>query len=1442
MSRFDAVLGRRRLVLTLAMLLSLTGLGLWLTMSRQEDPRMPDYWGQVVVAYPGADAEMVERLVLEPIEDALAEVEQIKTVASTAYAETAVVQIDLDETTDDTDEVWDEVREALAVARLEFPAGVTEPILNAKLSTDHDAVVAAVTGSSDPLELLAAARRLRKALLDVPSAARVKIIGDPGEQVTIELDDAAARRLGISGPGLAAELAGRARIVPGGSLALGDRTVRLLPQSEMESVAEIASSPIRLPSGASVPLGEVARVRLGPTEPATERMRLDGEMAVAVAVVAKTDVNAVRFGQAVRDRLDAYAPQLAPLEVRMIAFQPDRVSARLAQLNRSLLMGILIVAGIVILAMGLRLGLVVSSVVPLVTFSGLAVFAIGGGVLHQISIAALVLALGMLVDNAIVMAENIQWRLDRGVAPRAAALGAVRELAVPLAAATGTTVAAFLPMLLADSGTADFTRSIPVMVILTLSISYLFAVFVTPILSEMALRPGGSKATAFTSAMGRFAASLAVRRPGLVLSAAGLLVAVSALGAGAIRQQFFPGADRNQLVVDLKLPEGAHLDATDHASRELERMLLERGEVTQVASFMGRGAPRFYYNIQSVPWSPHFAQLMVTTRSTRDVEAVLDWIRTEAPHRLPGIEVIGRRLEQGPPVAAPVEVRVFADDLGTLHDAATRVAAALRVTPGTADVRHDLGPGEPTLHFVIDDAAAARRGLARATVAQALYGHTRGWPVGELRSSDDPVPIVVRSAAGERISPESLEGLDVTAPDGRVAPLGQVARVEAGWRPAAIHHRNRARLATVSSQLAPGATFSDVLRSLTPALERIELPPGARIAFGGDAEGSEEANTAMMKTLPLGLLVLLGVLMAEFNSFRRVGIILITVPLAATGVVPGLLLGGQPFGFMSLLGVFALVGIVVNNAIVLLEVTDSRRREGATVDEALSDAIDQRIRPILLTSATTVAGLLPLAFSSSTLWPPLAWAMISGLVASTALTLIVVPALYRVLLGRPERTAARILRSAPRAALVVVLLVAPLAHATQPPPGVDLLTAMRLGAERPAAAAAADRARSAEGLALAERRLAYLPTLGGSYTESDRNRDLELVTPIGSFPVGSSRARTAGVELVQPLFDPARLLHANAASKLESAAARDSAARTRQELASQAAAAWLRVRAVEAARASTTAFIESLSARLTETEARVTAGRSLETDVLKIRLALESAELDLTRLAEAKRVALADLGRTIGRGTEVAALGEPFGLDRPVPELEPLVERALAERTDLAALSTSATAIERRRAAIRAELIPRLDARVAWTWTNGSAYQVDSWAEAALVVSWTPFAAGTRAPRAAALEAEADALRRDLEEARRAVEIELRDALAELTTANEAIEVRRRGVEQATETLRVERERHAAGRSTTNDLLDAEAAVREQSTRLELARLDVTRAWVRLWLATGEGIGSLSEG
>ena len=998
------LLSRRRLVLTVALLLSAVGWVSWTTMPRQEDPDYPGRWGQLIVVFPGAEATEVERLVVEPLEEQLAEVDEIAHVELTARAGVAIGSIELNDTIYDTEPAFDQVRDALARAQQEMPDAVWPADFDTRL-VSTESVLLALTGPQDPGDLVRAAHQLESRLQTIPSVSRINITADPGQQVTIELDGALAASSGLTPLALAAQLEPRNVVLPGGTVNSGGRSVVIRPQSQFRSLAEIAQTPIALPSGAAVPLSQLATVAMGPTEPAGVRMRHGGQPAIAVGVVPRSGVDVVAFGEDVQRVIDDTRGELGPVQIHEVAFQPVHVEQRLASLSLSLLLGIVIVAGVLLATMGPRLGLTVAAVVPLVALSALGIFGLAGGTLHQISIAALVLSLGLLVDNAIVVAESIQRRIDVGEDRVAAAAGAVRELAVPLATATGTTMAAFVPMLLAKGVTADFTRSLPIVIMLTLSVSYLFAITVTPTLSAMVLRRRGSGGESSWARLARRFAGYTVRRPWRLLAMVAVLVVLALGAAGGVRQQFFPATDRAIVIVDLELPEGTHLDLTDAAAAQLAQVLEADPDVVSVTSFIGRGTPSFYYNLLGMPNRPHVAQLVVRTVDKGAVERVCRDVRRQAGSIRPQPSVVARGLEQGPPVAAPVEIRVSGESHEELLAAAEQIAMMLRQVEGAVDVHHNLGSGSPTVRWEVHDASAARYGISRRDVALALLEQTRGLEIGQLRSGDDPVPIVIRSPLGEDTSLPALAALRVQGQGGVTVPLEQLATQTVEWRPAAIAHRDGARTASVTAQLQGGATFSDVLDQLEPRLAAAALPAGVRVEYGGAAEGSGDANSSMTRALPVGLLLLLFFLLAEFNSFRRVAIILTTVPLAAVGVIPGLLISDQPFGFMSFLGVIALVGIVVNNAIVLIDLIDRLRRDGLALEAALVEAVTRRARPILLTTMTTIAGLIPLATSASTLWPPLATAMISGLLSSTVLTLVVVPALYRLAFTRPPHFA-----------------------------------------------------------------------------------------------------------------------------------------------------------------------------------------------------------------------------------------------------------------------------------------------------------------------------------------------------------------------------------------------------------------------------------------------------
>ena len=997
MNLISGGLGRSRWVLASVALLSLTGLVAWFDMDRQEDPAFFYRYGQVLVAWPGASPAQVERLILNVIEDELAGIEELREIRGTARLGVAHLKLGLHQHIQDSDVIWSRVRLALDRAERRLPAGAGPIELDDRSMDTHD-IVLALTGSDDLLQLLDSARQLRRDLFRMPNMGRIELIGDPGEALEISVRPERLAEVGIGMAELAAAIHAANRVIPAGSLMLGERDLVLRAGSDSLSIEQLAALPIAVANGSLLPLGEVADIRLRPAEPISQRVWHQGQPAVAVAIVIpRNRVNAVQFGRQLDRHLDALRPHYAPLQIEEMFHQPSWVERRMSELGRSLLLGVIIVSLVLFLSMGLRTGLVIAMLLPLVTLSGLAVYAIGGGVLHQIAVAGMVIALGMLVDNAIVMVENLQWHLDRGQ-PRAAAAGAaVRELAGPLAAATGTTLAAFTPLLLAHGDTADFTRAIPVMVMLILAVSYLFAVLVTPTIAARILKPGQGQAplSARLEQAGRQLGRFAIRAPiGIVLGAL-LLIGLTLAASGLMQRDFFPSTDRNQLIIDLQFAEGTRIEQTDLAAGMVAYQISQMPNIRAVHHFSGFSGPRFYYNLINTPRSPHLARVVAVSQSDRDLPELMHWVRTHLPALLPDAQIIARRLGQGPPVDAPVEIRLFGRDGAALARAAEQVMRELRATPGALDVRHRLGDGTPTLHFDIDEAELARHGVSRSAIAETLLEATHGRQRSTWHAGREPLPVLLRSPEGERLPLEALPGLSLPTARGMVL-LELFARTRLSLEPSVIEYRDLERLTVVLAETAEGMTYSDVLAHAMPRLQALELPAGVRLALGGAAAEADRANSAIFRTLPVGLLLLLAFLLWQFNSFRLAGIVLITVPLAAVGVVPGLVLSGQPFGFTAMLGVIALIGIVVNNAIVLIDVIERKRQQGLEPDQAIVEAVSRRIRPILLTTATTVAGLLPLTLTQSTLWPPMAWAIISGLLASTLLTLLVIPATYRL--------------------------------------------------------------------------------------------------------------------------------------------------------------------------------------------------------------------------------------------------------------------------------------------------------------------------------------------------------------------------------------------------------------------------------------------------------------
>lgn len=1002
---------QRTLLISIAALLVAYGGLSYTTMPRQEDPSMAERFGLVQVVYPGVAPEQIRQLVVLPLERELSTVSEIREIRTTIRSEAAILQVTLEDALSEEvelNEAWNRVREALARTAQELPDNIIGPTLNRDV-LDQASVVLAINGNATLLEIYDVTQDLKEHLQKLPEVDRVQQLANPKRQIKIALNERKLEQSGADYSQLVGALVASNRSLPAGSFRAGEKRLNVSTNSTFRSMDEIRNFPIVLQSGKVVLLKDLGEVRKSPENPLMERMYFNGEPALGLSVVFRKSINLPDAGERLRAHIERFRdshPALKPkgIQINEVSFQPDYVSKRITSLSWNLLGSMIAVAAVLILGMGPRVGVLVTVMVPTIIVASIGVFGILGGVLNQMSIAALVMSLGILIDNVIVVVEYIQERMDANAGAMEAAAEAMQRLAFPLAAATATTVASFLPMLGSVGPTADFTRDIPTVAILTLIVSYAFAVLIAPPVASLVLKGRAIHLTGSSESLRRIGAWIgqtAHDHRWKVFATASIFLLVATAGFLLIPKKFFPSADRDQLLVTIALPEGSDISITDEAARSLESRIRTLPEVQRTTTFVGSAAPRFYYNLNESPNSPHLAQIMVDVESFEQTAPVIESIESLISQTLPTRLVYVRPMEQGPPVRAAVELQLLGEDPEELAHWTEKAMHLLGRYAGTRDVRSDLGLGVAGIRYVAGDGNAAQYGMDRNVVSSILLARTRGLPVGEFQYEDESIPILLQTGDSERINVQELNSSFVRktmGPSLRISDLGMPAPE---WQPALIQHLNRQRFVSVLSELR-GAESGAITQRLISDLNAAGIPESIQLLAAGESGESAEANRAILTALPAGIGLFLVALLMEFRSFRKIGIILVVLPVALMGIVPGLVLSGQPFGFMALLGMLALIGVSVNNGILILDAMERALEQGSDFRQAASQAVAQRLRPVLLTTVTTIVGLLPLGFTSASLWPPFAWSIIAGMAISAAFSLFMVPALYRKKLEAAE--------------------------------------------------------------------------------------------------------------------------------------------------------------------------------------------------------------------------------------------------------------------------------------------------------------------------------------------------------------------------------------------------------------------------------------------------------
>ena len=993
--------------LTLFAMLMLAGAGVWayLGLGRAEDPAFTIKDMIIAVDWPGASADEMSRQVTDRIERKLQDLPRLGHTESQTQPGHAVVRVTL---RDDTParlvpDVFYQVRKKVGDMRGTLPDGVQGPYFNDEFG-DTFGIMYALTGDGFSLpDLKHVAEDVRERLLTVPGVGKVVLVGQQQEQVNIEVSYRKLAELGLTLPEVFDAVRRENSVVAGGFVDTAHDRIRVRTQPALQAAEALAALPLNA-HGRLLRLGDIAAISRGVADPPASTMRYNGRPALGIGVSMADGGNMLALGRLVAARMAEVAPSL-PLGVQVgrLHDQSEVVALDVGEFEQSFLEALAIVLAVSFISLGWRTGIVVAISVPLVlagVFVGMKLWGID---LQRISLGAMVIALGLLVDDAIIAVETMVVKLEQGWDRVRAGSFAYTSTAMPMLTGTLVTAAGYLPVGLAQSSTGEYTQDIFRVVGLALVLSWVVAVLFVPLLGATLLPRPAAHRPRHDVYGGRAYRGLArvvgwcVRRRWAVIGLTVLAFGASIAGFTRVPQQFFPASDRLEVLVDMRLPEGASFAATASEVVRLEALLAQQPGVTSYAAYTGTGTPRFFLAFAPELDQPNYAQVVINTPGIPEREAVLRAL-TAALDRgdFPDVRLRPTRLELGPPVGYPVQFRVTGPDPAQLRVIAADVQRAMRGSPALRNVGTSWGQMGKQASVVLDQDKARLLGLSSEAVATTLQTLQQGATVTHYREGTDLIPVVARAIPSERQDIAGLGDVTVASANGHAVPLAQVATVTWGLEQPVAWRRNRTPMLLVRADTQPGVQAPDATAAVLPLLAGVKasLPPGYAIETAGAVEESAKGSASINKVMPVMLVATLALLMVQMQSFARVLMVVATAPLGLVGATAALLLTGAPFGFVATLGLIALAGIIMRNSVILVDQIERDIRDGAVPAEAIVDATVRRSRPIVLTAAAAILALVPLAYSI--FWGPMAIAIMGGLVGATVLTLCFVPALYAV--------------------------------------------------------------------------------------------------------------------------------------------------------------------------------------------------------------------------------------------------------------------------------------------------------------------------------------------------------------------------------------------------------------------------------------------------------------
>lgn len=1000
----------------------LMGLVMYSGLSRDSMPPYTVRVASVVSQFPGASPERVEQLVTDKIEKVAQELPELKEVNSTSRTGLSVVNVTLKDeiAPENMQAVWDRLRRKLNTVQ-GLPQGVKPNLNDDGIGEVYGIVIGLTSDGFSYSEMKDFADDIKDDLIKLPDAAKVEMGGEQEERVFVEFENTRLKEYGLSASRLQQIIGATNILNSGGQVNLGDERIILEPTGNFNSVDDIKDMLISVGSGSNtqlVKLGDITTVSKGYIDPPKQKVRVNGKDAISLHVNLKENANVIALGEEV-NKVVAQWQQKLPigLELTRVSSLDTYIDVKVSDFIVNLIQSIVIVLLVMLIFLGVRTGLVIASLIPIVMIMTLMIMGVIKMGLNQVTLAALIMALGMLVDNAIVVAETIMVKMEQGVERKKAAIEAFSELWMPLLISTLTTSAAFLAFYLSPTTMGDIVGPIFVVITIALLSSWIIALTVITMFCYIFIRvkPKEERKPSFID---KIINNLKIRYKDLILFALAnkwkvivgifIMFFASLFGFTKIPFIFFPDSDRNMVTIDINLPEGNKIERTSEVVLAIEQYLTDSLKVNDNktlgvvdwSSYIGEGPESYDLGYSPDEANSNYAHILVNTTSFNENNGVIEKLDKYTFNNFPNADIKVGPLGAGGS-GTPIEIKVSGSDPDELSSISEKIKLRLSAITGTKNVKDDWGPKSKKFLIEIDQNRAQTAGITSQDIATSLQTVLDGFQTGEYREDNKSIPIIMRSDDNQQQTLASIETLNIYSQNsGQSVPLLQVASIVPAWQYSKIRRTDIRRTINVTSELREGANASAITSEIRPWLDEqiLTWQPGYRYEFGGDAKQTEENMGPIIGYLPISGFIIVLLLIIQFNSFRKMGMVVLTIPLGIIGVVVGLLVFGEAFGFMPFLGVISLAGIVINNAIVLIDRMEIEQNElGRTEQDAVIAACLQRFRPILLATFTTVLGLIPLYVSGGEMWEGMAVSIMIGLLFGTIITLLFIPSLYSVL-------------------------------------------------------------------------------------------------------------------------------------------------------------------------------------------------------------------------------------------------------------------------------------------------------------------------------------------------------------------------------------------------------------------------------------------------------------